>query len=101
MRFFGASPWRFPSLLHARGEITGAATQRSRPSVLHLRTGVRIPPPPPFARKDRERASGGEPRDARRVSTEALGEGGPRLRSPADFRRICRYEYCQSLRKIL
>jgi len=32
MRFFGASPWRFPSLLHARGEITGAATQRSMPS---------------------------------------------------------------------
>src|SRR5476649_2735328 len=50
MRFFEASPWRFPSLLHARGETTGVATQRSRPSVLHLRTGVRIPPPPDFAR---------------------------------------------------
>ena len=56
MRFFGASPWRFPSLLHARGETTGAATQRSMPSVLHLRTGVRIPPPPLFdsGRGDRE-----------------------------------------------
>ena len=57
MRFFEASPWRFPSLLHARGETTGVATQRSRPSVLHLRTGVRIPPPPDFARADRTRAS--------------------------------------------
>jgi len=49
-RFFGASFWRFPSRLHARSETTGAATQRSMPSVLHLRTGVRIPPPPDFAR---------------------------------------------------
>src|SRR3954452_17536785 len=47
MRCFGASLWRFPSRLHARSETTGAATQRSRPSVLHLRTGVRIPQPPP------------------------------------------------------
>src|ERR1019366_5241341 len=47
-------PWRFPSLLHARGETTGVATQRSRPSVLHLRTGVRIPPPPDFARPSGE-----------------------------------------------
>src|SRR5438552_3690757 len=50
MRFFGASLWRFPSFLHARGEHSGTATQRSTPSVLRLRTGVRIPPPPDFAR---------------------------------------------------
>lgn len=51
MRCFGASLRRFPSLLHAGGEHSGAAMQRSRPSFLHLRTGVRIPPPPDFARQ--------------------------------------------------
>src|SRR4051812_14115571 len=49
-RFFGASLWRFPSRLHARGEHSGAAMQRSMPSLLHFRTGGRIPPPPDFAR---------------------------------------------------
>ena len=56
MRCFGASLWRFPSRLHARGEPTDAARQRSTPSVLHLRTGVRIPPPPAFARLRRATA---------------------------------------------
>src|SRR3954469_24563316 len=67
-RCFEASPWRFPSLLHARGETTGAATQRSMPSVLHLRTGVRIPPPPPdFAMFDlASMASSRQARVARR-----------------------------------
>src|ERR1700737_2252724 len=48
-RCFGAGLWRFPSLLHARDENSGAAMQRSTPSVLRLRTGVRIPPPPASA----------------------------------------------------
>src|SRR6266851_1829900 len=46
MRCLEASLRRFPSLLHAGDENSGAATQRSMPSVLRLRTGVRIPPPP-------------------------------------------------------
>src|SRR6266496_4466643 len=94
MRFFGASLWRFPSFLHARDETTGTATQRRMPSVLRLRTGVRIPPPPAFARVNNERASAwqarlraperacalrlGRPCNARSLSRRSpKGEGGP------------------------
>ena len=78
MRFFEASPWRFPSLLHARGETTGAATQRSTPSVLHFRTGVRIPPPPDFARLRRASAWQASPCQAKSVTPKRRSREGGR-----------------------
>ena len=85
-RFFGASPWRFLSLLHARGETTGAATQRSMPSVLHLRTGVRIPPPPPF---DSARViSATQPLRSRVLSNFALSNGAPNRLGQATARTV-------------
>ncbi len=90
MRFFGASLWRFPSFLHARDETTGTATQRRMPSVLRLRTGVRIPPPPAFARVNNERASAWQARLRAPERACAL-----RLGRPCNARSLSR---CQARR---